>query len=413
VAAPTAGQREAFDAVYGVGRSRWAFHDDPDPLVRYLRDRRLALGLERLEALTPVDRAAWTVLVVCGGVGGEATWLLDNGFAEVTVSDFSANALAVCAEREPRATTLELDAEGPAVGDSSYDLVLVQDGLHHLRRPVLGFTEMLRVARRAVVVIEPHDGLVGRLLGRTWEEHDGVRNYVFRWTGRLLEQATRSYVPDTPVCVDAHRFWDHNLAMGRLARLAGGGERGLRCAQRAYGALRPFGRLGNMMLGVTVIGDAAELDGTARKLIHGSRLRSPGWVPTDGLENGGRRAFKWVPQACRRIARRRRQRRPRGFGGESKPPAAAAFAGQCEAVGHARIIDESRSAGRREGRKGRRDPGLTAGLMTATRTHGALSWLRIPRVQFPMWGSVEMPVLRDLCRAPNRPCGSTLWSGQR
>jgi SAM-dependent methyltransferase len=184
VAAPTAGQREAFDAVYGVGRSRWAFHDDPDPLVRYLRDRRLALGLERLEALTPVDRAAWTVLVVCGGVGGEATWLLDNGFAEVTVSDFSANALAVCAEREPRATTLELDAEGPAVGDSSYDLVLVQDGLHHLRRPVLGFTEMLRVARRAVVVIEPHDGLVGRLLGRTWEEHDGVRNYVFRWTGR-------------------------------------------------------------------------------------------------------------------------------------------------------------------------------------------------------------------------------------
>jgi SAM-dependent methyltransferase len=250
VAAPTAGQREAFDAVYGVGRSRWAFHDDPDPLVRYLRDRRLALGLERLEALTPVDRAAWTVLVVCGGVGGEATWLLDNGFAEVTVSDFSANALAVCAEREPRATTLELDAEGPAVGDSSYDLVLVQDGLHHLRRPVLGFTEMLRVARRAVVVIEPHDGLVGRLLGRTWEEHDGVRNYVFRWTGRLLEQATRAYQPDSPARVDARRLWDHNLAMGRLARCAGGGERGLRCAQRAYGALRPFDWLGNMLIGV-------------------------------------------------------------------------------------------------------------------------------------------------------------------
>jgi hypothetical protein len=32
------------------------------------------------------------------------------------------------------------------VQDDSYDIALVQDGLHHLSRPVLSFIEMLRVA---------------------------------------------------------------------------------------------------------------------------------------------------------------------------------------------------------------------------------------------------------------------------
>ena len=74
-------------------------------------------------------------------------------------------ALDVCKARDPRLDTRQMDAEALDVPDNSYDIVLVQDGLHELRRPVLGLTEMLRVARRAVIVIEPHTGVVAGLLG--------------------------------------------------------------------------------------------------------------------------------------------------------------------------------------------------------------------------------------------------------
>lgn len=39
-----------------------------------------------------------------------------------------------------------MDAESLDAPDDRYDLVLVQDGLHHLSRPVTGLMQMLRVA---------------------------------------------------------------------------------------------------------------------------------------------------------------------------------------------------------------------------------------------------------------------------
>ena len=67
--------------------------------------------------------------------------------------------MALCRSFDERLKTRVLNAEEMSeVEDGSYDLVLVQDGLHHLPRPTLGFTEMLRVARIAAIVIEPHSG---------------------------------------------------------------------------------------------------------------------------------------------------------------------------------------------------------------------------------------------------------------
>jgi ubiquinone/menaquinone biosynthesis C-methylase UbiE len=248
------GQKRAFERVYDASDERWAFHDDPDPFVRYLRDRRLRVALELLDRHASLDRGRCRVLIVCGGVGGEATFLLNSGFRDVTVSDVAENALEVCRRRESRARTLVLDAERLDVPDDTYDLALVQDGLHHLPRPVLGYTEMLRVASRAVVVIEPHDGMVGRLLGREWEDHDGERNYVFRWTGRVHEQAARAYLRDDVAQIVARRLWDHNVVVGRAARRLARGDSGdaLRCARRMYATLAPFDRFGNMLVGVVV-----------------------------------------------------------------------------------------------------------------------------------------------------------------
>jgi hypothetical protein len=137
--------------------------------------------------------------------------------------------------------------------DGAYDLVLVQDGLHHLSRPVLGFTEMLRVARRGVLVMEPHWGLVAKLFGTTWEDQDGEINFVFRWNQMLLEQATRSYLLQQSCHVEALRLWDHPSAVHRLASRLASPSQQLALARACYGVLDGLFRpLGNAMIGVVV-----------------------------------------------------------------------------------------------------------------------------------------------------------------
>ncbi|MEU0219476.1 class I SAM-dependent methyltransferase [Streptomyces sp. NPDC006265] len=233
-------------------RDDWSFHVTSDPLTRFLRDRRLRTALRMLRVRGLLDPARQSVLIVCGGVGGEGVFLSRYGFKDITVSDLSEEALAVCRGLEPRLRTMSLNAENMAeIPDSSYDLVLVQDGLHHLPRPVLGFTEMLRVTRRAVIVIEPHDGLVGRLIGTEWERHGDVVNYVFRWNRSILNQATRSYLLCKQAIVLPYRMWDHNVVVGKLARCFPERWR-LTAAKTVYRVLRPVNRVGNMMVAVVV-----------------------------------------------------------------------------------------------------------------------------------------------------------------
>jgi ubiquinone/menaquinone biosynthesis C-methylase UbiE len=247
-------QLEAFEHWYAESDlRRWTFHDTTDPLVRYLRDRRLATALKLLEQRVGEALYDSTVLVVCGGVGGEGSYLAARGFKEVTVSDFSERALELCRERDPRLRTRLMNAECLNAADGEYDLVLVQDGLHHLRQPTLGLTEMLRVSRRATVIIEPHAGVVARLFGRTWETESGAVNYVFRWHPLLFEQVTRSYLLKGNYTIEMHRFWDKNRVMGKIARCLGGGAIGLGTARLIYGVLNRIARpLGNMFIGAVI-----------------------------------------------------------------------------------------------------------------------------------------------------------------
>jgi SAM-dependent methyltransferase len=236
-------------------RDDWSFHVTSDPLTRFLRDRRMRIALDVLRKRELLDPARQSVLVVCGGVGGEGVFLRRFGFGDVTVTDLSDAALAVCRRLDPQLKTLPLNTEDMVqIPDGGYDLVVVQDGLHHLPRPVLGFTEMLRVARTAVIVIEPHDSLVGRLVGTEWERQGDAVNYVFRWTHSMLKQAALSYLLRSDSIVLTRRVWDHNVAVGRAVkrlpehwRLAG--------AKAIYRALSPVNRLGNMMVGVVVKAD--------------------------------------------------------------------------------------------------------------------------------------------------------------
>jgi ubiquinone/menaquinone biosynthesis C-methylase UbiE len=252
-------QKSAFDNAY-VEESfeRWSFHYASDPLTRYVRDRRLnkAVGyiLSHLQ-LSLNEIRHWNVLIVCGGVGGEGTFFANKGFRSVTNSDVSENALRLCRRFDPRLQTLQLNAEHLDLPDNAYDLVVVQDGLHHLLRPVLGYTEMLRVSRKATVLIEPHTGIVARSVGTEWERHGHEVNYVFRWNRNIFEQSTRSYLLELPCHIRVVRLWDHNLTIAGLARKFPT-SLSLAVAKTAYGLLALLPGLGNMMIGVVIKGSS-------------------------------------------------------------------------------------------------------------------------------------------------------------
>src|SRR5689334_5153468 len=132
-------QQERSNRIHGDSiEGLWDYHYTNDPLIRYLRDRRLHRALKELDKRGRLDVAKQSVLLVCGGVGGEGTFLANQGFVDVTVSDLSEKPMELCRRFDERLKTRVLNAEDMSeVEDRSYDIVVVQDGLHHLPRPVL------------------------------------------------------------------------------------------------------------------------------------------------------------------------------------------------------------------------------------------------------------------------------------
>lgn len=138
------------------------------------------------------------------------------GFKHVTVSDLSPNGVNSALQRDPRLKGLVLNAEQTGLPAASFDIVLVQDGLHHLQQPVLGLTEMLRLAKVGVIFLED-DTLVCRLSGTEWEVNGNAVNYVFRWTKRGLQQIVSSYLGPDSFDNYSYTYWHHNMVFARLS----------------------------------------------------------------------------------------------------------------------------------------------------------------------------------------------------
>jgi len=122
---------------------------------------------------------AVTALVICGGSGMDAEFLVRSG-ASVISSDISLGAARRAAERARRygfeVLSIVADAERLPLGDRSVDLVYVHDGLHHLSDPMVGLREMARVASRYVSVTEPYEAAITAVavqLGLAKEFEDG------------------------------------------------------------------------------------------------------------------------------------------------------------------------------------------------------------------------------------------------
>lgn len=216
------GQRLHFDQRFSEG-ARWHTMN-PDELSKSLTTWRLRTAIRKLQAATTALKLNSSILIVGSAEGWEGSILCDLGYENVTVSDLSDVAVQVALRRDARLKGYRADLEDCKLPDDSFDVVIAQDVLHHLPRPINGFTEMLRVARLAVVFLEPHDSLVGRALGQKWEVSGPVVNYVFRWTRPLVQSVTSSYLATSDFKNLSFSFWHHNVHLERIGRVFGGGR---------------------------------------------------------------------------------------------------------------------------------------------------------------------------------------------
>lgn len=169
--------------------SRWnIFHD------------RVMEPLRPLIELFPADR--W-LTVGDGKWGKEAIYFQKQG-VPVVATDIDAKLLKHLQSKGiiPEVDTQNL--EGLTYTDRSFDFVFAKETLHHLPKPFLGLYEMLRVAKKAVVLIEPQDPKVSENLSvqadGAKEEYEALLfnnrdfffepmgNYIYRFSKREIEK---------------------------------------------------------------------------------------------------------------------------------------------------------------------------------------------------------------------------------
>jgi len=151
-----------------------------------------------------------SILVVAGGQN-DVDVLRALGFSRVVVSNLASPAQAD--EWLPYRWSRQ-NVEALGYGEGEFDYVVVHAGLHHCHSPHRGLLEMYRVARKAVIAIEPLDNLTVRMMTRMglaqlYENtvvcgngsagggvhNTTIPNYVYRFTERDIEKTIQSYAP--------------------------------------------------------------------------------------------------------------------------------------------------------------------------------------------------------------------------
>jgi SAM-dependent methyltransferase len=173
-------------------------------------------------------------ILVVGGTQDDAKFLRSCGFSRITLSNISG------APDVPDGLNdfpvVAVDAEDIQLPDNSYDIVFFHEVIHHCRSPHRALCEMLRVSRRHVLMMEPHDSAFMKLLCRMrfsfpYEifavvNNDyvcgGVRNsqipnFILRWNAWGIHQLISAFLPEYALRMHADPYWDFNASEENLA----------------------------------------------------------------------------------------------------------------------------------------------------------------------------------------------------
>lgn len=145
-------------------------------------------------------------LTVGDGVATDANWLMEQGI-DVVASDISSKYLMEAKKKGYIKEWSEENAEKLSFDDNSFDYVLCKQSYHHFPRPYIAVYEMMRVARKGIILIEPNDvilhfplllaakNLMDRinvdLINKYWKNRysfEETGNYVYKVSEREIEK---------------------------------------------------------------------------------------------------------------------------------------------------------------------------------------------------------------------------------
>jgi ubiquinone/menaquinone biosynthesis C-methylase UbiE len=122
--------------------------------IDYWRHERMYKNL--LPIIEAYKEASW-LTIGDGRYGTDANYLISSGVKEVLATDISDYYLKI-AKDDGFITNYQIEnAEQLSFKDHSFDFVLCKEAYHHFPRPMIALYEMLRVAKKAVILIEPLD----------------------------------------------------------------------------------------------------------------------------------------------------------------------------------------------------------------------------------------------------------------
>lgn len=184
-------------------------------------------------------------ILVIGGGKNDRLVFQQNGFIDVTISNIDERQND--SEYYPYKHCFQ-NAENLSYQDNEFDYVTTHATLHHCSSPHRAMTEMYRVAKKGVVVIESRDSWLMRLLIKlnitpAFEtaaiydhncKYGGVNNtcipnYIYRWTEHEVEKTIKSYAPfvkhkfiyryglDEPSATKRSKSWSKKIIINILS----------------------------------------------------------------------------------------------------------------------------------------------------------------------------------------------------
>ncbi len=144
------------------------------------------------------DRDASWITIGDGRYGTDAGWLIDHGVDHVTASDLQSDLLEVAQRRKVIRDYRVVNAEKMDLPDQSFDYVYCKEAYHHCPRAPVALFEMLRVARKAVILQEPMEGagrtIVGRVLLALRASIRRASSHGFETSGNFIYRISRQEI---------------------------------------------------------------------------------------------------------------------------------------------------------------------------------------------------------------------------
>ena len=120
-----------------------------------------------LDPIIDADKDAKWLTVGDGRYGKDGNYIQQKG-CDVLVTDISSNLLKEAKDIGYISKYKQENAESLSFQDDEFDYVFCKESYHHFPRPMQALYEMLRVARKGVILIEPNDSFINEKMSEVF-----------------------------------------------------------------------------------------------------------------------------------------------------------------------------------------------------------------------------------------------------